>query len=327
VPPALRFGVIGTARVVPYGLVQPAQSLRDVNVEAVASRSIEKARSFAALHGIPRAFGSYEQLLEDENIDAVYIALPTALHPDWVRRAIEAGKHVLCEKPLAPNARVALELVQCAREHNRVLQEGMHIRYLRKLHRQRELVASGEFGRPLRIEACFRVPRIPMADGDFRLRFELGGGAALDLGCYAVSCLRCVAGAEPAVLAVGHRCVAPQVDRWMRAKCRFPSGAEGVAECGFRGWYAPRLAVEVKCERGWIKWEKAGLACKKDGRVVHEAIPDDWTYQLQIEAFLKSTRGEPSAAPQPEDAVANARVLDAMYAAAGLAPRPTMLRK
>jgi len=309
--------------VVSYGLVQPARSVPNVKVEAVASRSIDKARSFASLHTIPRAFGSYEQLLDDKGIDAVYIALPTALHAHWVRRALEAGKHVLCEKPLASTAQAAQELVQCARESKRVLQEGMHVRYLRKLQRQRELVASGDFGRPLRIEASFRAPRIPMAEGDFRLRFELGGGAGLDLGCYAVSCLRYVAGSEPAVLAARHRRVAPQVDRWMRATCRFPSGAEGGVECGFRGWYSPRVGVDVRCERGWVKWEKAGLVHNNEGRVVHEAIPDNWTFQLQIQAFAKSTRGEPSDALPPEDAVANARVLDAMYEAAGLAPRPT----
>lgn len=317
---------MGTARVVPYALVQPAHEVPDVSVEAVASRSIERARSFAARHGIPRAFGSYEELLGDKNIDAVYIALPTALHTGWTRRAIEAGKHVLCEKPLAPSAQVAQELVEFAQERGRVLQEGMHIRYLRKLRRQRELVASGEFGRPLRFEACFRVPWIPMAAGDFRLCYELGGGAGLDLGCYAVSCLRYVTGYEPVVLAAEYRRVAPQVDRWMRAQCRFPSGAEGVIECGFRGWYMPRIGIAIQCERGGVKWEKAGLACTKAGRLVHEAIPDDSTYRLQIEAFAKAARGDFSAVLPLDDAVATARVLDAMYAAAGLAPRPIALQ-
>jgi predicted dehydrogenase len=322
----LRFGVIGTARVVSYGLVQPARSVPDLQVEAVASRSIEKARSFASLHTIPLAFGSYEQLLDDKSIDAVYIALPTALHAEWVRKALEAGKHVLCEKPLTSTAEAAQELEECAREHNRVLQEGMHVRYLRKLERQRELVASGDLGRPLRMEAYFRAPRIPMSDNDFRLCFELGGGAGLDLGCYAVSCLRYVAGGEPEVLAARHRRAAAQVDRWMRAKCRLPSGADGVIECGFRGWYLPRVGVEVSCERGWVKWDKDGLVVKRGGRVAHEPLPNDWTFQLQLEAFAKRTRGEPSAAPPPGDAVANARVLDAMYKAAGLLPRPTTVR-
>ena len=321
--PALRIGVIGTARVVPAGLVQPAQGVSDVRIEAVASRSFETARSFAAAHGIRRSFGSYQELLDDREIDAVYVALPTVLHAEWVRRALESGKHVLCEKPLAPNAAVAQQLVACARENHRVLLEGMHVRYLRKLHRQRELVAGGAFGRLRRIESCFRVPKIPMAGGDFRLRFELGGGSGLDLGCYAVSGLRYVAGEEPEVLKVSCRRAAPQVDRWMRAVCRLPSGAEGVAECGFRGWYSIRLGVAVECEGGWIRWEQGGLVHKNGSETVHEAIPDDWTYQLQLQAFVDSARGKPSAALPPDDAVANASILDQMYAAAGLAPRPT----
>lgn len=311
---------------VAYGLVQPVQGVSDVKVEGVASRSLEKAQAFAGAHGIPRSYGSYQALLDDEEIDAVYVALPTALHGEWVRRALEAGKHVLCEKPLAANATVAQELETCAKEHQRVLLEGLHVRYLQKLRRQRELVAGAEFGRLLRIEACFRVPRVPMADGDFRLRYELGGGAGLDIGCYAASCLRYVAGEEPQVRSATCRRASSQVDRWMKAVCRLPSGAEAVIECGFRGWFSRRLTIEVKCERGWIKWEEGGLVHKNGERVVHEAIADNWTYQLQLQAFVDSIRGRPSEALPPEDAVANARVLDAMYAAAGLAPRPSAVR-
>jgi predicted dehydrogenase len=317
----LRFGAIGTARVVPYGLVQPARSVPNVTVEAVASRSLEKARSFAALHGIQQSFGSYQELLDSKDINAVYIALPTALHAEWVRKALEAGKDVLCEKPLAVTERVAKELVLCSRSHNRVLHEAMHIRYLQRLHRQREIVRGGELGRPIRVESCFRVPRVPMADGDFRLVFELGGGAGLDLGVYAVSCLRFMTGEEPEVTGARCKLAAPDVDRWMRATCRFPSGIEGIAECGFRGWYMPRLGVAVECERGWIKWDKAGLVYKKGTKVVREAVPTDWTYQHQIQSFLRSIRQEPTDMVSPDDSVANARVIDAMYAKAGLRPR------
>ena len=97
----IRFGVLGTARVVSYGLLAPAREMRDVEVVGVASRTLEKARDFANAHGISEAFGSYDALLRFPNVDAVYIALPTALHYEWARRALEAGKHVLCEKPLA----------------------------------------------------------------------------------------------------------------------------------------------------------------------------------------------------------------------------------
>jgi predicted dehydrogenase len=320
----IRFGVLGTARVVPYGLLAPAKVAPGVKVSGIASRTPQKAEAFAARHGIRLSFGSYEALLESSEIDAVYIALPPSLHYEWARRAIEAGKHVLCEKPLAENAQLAQELALYATQHGRVLVEGMHIRYLDKLRRQRELVAGGEFGRLLRIESCFRTPYTPMAKDDFRLRFELGGGAALDVGCYAVSCLRYVAGEEPEILSVRHKCSSPQIDRWMSAAVRFPSGLEGVVEFGVRGFYLPRAGVWVTYENGRIKWDGKGLALEKNGKVIHEALATRSTYQLQLEAFAKSVRGEKSNALPPDDAVLTARVLDDMYQKAGLALRGTL---
>ena len=313
-----RFGVLGTARVVPYALLAPAKEMPGVEVSGIASRTLSKAEEFAARHGIQRSFASYEALLEARDIDAVYIALPPALHYDWARRAIEAGKHVLCEKPLAANARLAQELVLSARRYDRVLVEGMHVRYLDRLRRQRELVADGEFGRPLRIESCIRTPYMRIAKDDFRLSFALGGGAALDVGCYAVSCLRYVAGEEPEVLSVSHKLSNPQVDRWMRGILRFPSGLEGVVEFGFRGLYTPRDRIAVTCENGWINWDRGRLMHAKDGNVIRESFAAKSTFQLQLEEFVKSVRGEESNALSPDDAVLTARVLDAMYEKAGL---------
>jgi predicted dehydrogenase len=319
----IRFGVLGTARVVPYALLAPAKEMPGVEVAGVASRTLQKAEDFAATHGIQRGFGSYEALIESSDIDAVYIALPPALHYDWTLRAIEAGKHVLCEKPLAENAHLAQELALSAKRHGRVLVEGMHGRYADRLRRQRELIAGGEFGRLLRIESCLRTPYMRMAKDDFRLRFELGGGAALDLGCYAVSFLRYIAGEEPEVMSVRHRCSSPQVDRWMRAMLRFPSGAEGVVEFGFRGFYMPRGGVVVTCENGWIKSDGEDLVHSKNGNEVREAFPPKSTFQTQLEEFAKSVRGEESMALPPDDAVLTARVLDAMYEKTGLALRGT----
>ncbi len=317
----IRIGVLGTARVAPYGILAPAKETPGVEVIGIASRTPRKAEEFAARHGIRHSFGSYEALLESADIDAVYIALPTALHHEWARRSMEAGKHVLCEKPLAENAQSAADLIRCASEHGRVLFEGMHVRFLDKLRRHRELVAGGEFGRLLRIESCFRTPYVPMPKDDFRLRFELGGGAALDVGCYAASCLRYVAGEEPEILSVSHKCISPQIDRWMRATLRFPSGVEGVLEFGFRGLYLPRDGVVTVFENGRIKWNGKGLALERNGDKTIEAFPARSTFQTQLEAFAKSIKGENSNALPAEDAVLTARVLDAMYEKAGLALR------
>ena len=138
----ISIGVLGTARIVPYGLLEPAKETSGVEVTAIASRTPKKAEDFAARHGIQRAFGSYEALLESTDVDAVYIALPTGLHYEWAGRALEAGKHVLCEKPLAENAQQAQSLFQLAKQRGLVLVEAMHIRNLERLRRQRELVAA-----------------------------------------------------------------------------------------------------------------------------------------------------------------------------------------
>jgi predicted dehydrogenase len=319
--PVLRFGVLGAARVVPYGLVQPARATAGIEVRAIASRSLARAQALAAAEGIPQAFGSYESLLDSTEIDAVYLALPPALHARWTRLALDAGKHVLCEKPLAPTASLAASLVHYARARRLVLQEGMHVQFFAALRRQRELATSGAFGRIRRIESCCRFPALPVAADDFRLRFELGGGAGLDLGCYAVSVLRHIANEEPEVIATEHRCETRDVDCWMRATLRLPSGADAVAECGFKGPYTPRFGVTVTCERGSIAWDQQGLVCTRDGYTTREPMPPTWTYQRQLQIFAARTRGAATDAWPLDDAVATARVLDAMYARAGLAPR------
>jgi len=223
----------GNARVVPYGLLAPAKETQGVEVVGIASRTPQKAEEFAARHGIPRGFGSYEALLESGDIDAVYIALPPALHFDWVRRAIEAGKHVLCEKPLAENAQLAQELMLCARQHGRVLVEAMHIRYLDRLRRQRELVAGGEFGRLLRIESCFerriRVWRrmISACASNWRRRCARRG-----LLCGQLFAVRGRRGARNPVGAVQ---VQQSSNRSLDARhAAIPIWVEGAVEFGFR---------------------------------------------------------------------------------------------
>ena len=228
---------------------------------------------------------------------------------------------MLCEKPLATNAGLAEELTLLAKQRDLCLVEAMHIHYMERLRRQRVLLASGQFGRLLRVEACFRTPYMRMSKDDFRLRFELGGGAALDVGCYAVSCLRYLAGEEPEIVSVEHKCSSPQIDRWMRATLRFPSGAGGIAEFGFRGFYVPRGDVSVICEKGSIKWRGHGLALEKDGTAVREEMTATPTYRRQLEAFKNLLEGQASTAPAPDDAVSTARVVDAIYKTAGLLSR------
>jgi predicted dehydrogenase len=314
----IRIGLLGAARVAESAIVHPARQTPCVELDAVASRTAAKAEAFARGHGVPRWYGSYEALLDDPAIDAIYLAFPTALHAPWTERALAAGKHVLCEKPLAANAAEAGHLAACAAARGRVLLEAMQTRYSSRLRRQRAFIADGLLGRVWRIDACFRVPKIPMAPGDFRLDFSLGGGAALDLGCYAATCLRYLAGEDPVVQSSRARLAVPHVDRWMRADVEFPSGIRGSAECGFRGWYTRRVGVRVEGERGWIQWSTRGLKGRVDGRAVDEPTAPDWLQQRQLEAFIRACRGERGEALPLEDSIGAARMIDDMYRKAGL---------
>jgi predicted dehydrogenase len=317
----LRIGILGAARVAPCALIEPAHRVGGIAVVAVASRSLEKAQAFATSYAVPKTFDSYASLLADEEIDAVYVALPPSLHAEWTMRAFDHGKHVLCEKPMAMHAPQGEEMAARARASGCVLQEAMHTHFSRVFQRQRDLVRDGTLGRIVRIASTLRLPNVPMIDGDFRMQARLGGGAGMDLGCYAAAGLRYIAGEEPDVVDAMCRSRVPEIDDWMQASVVLPSGATGVIECGFHGEFAPRLAVEIDCERGTIRRGAGGLVVTRDGQASHEAVSLVNTYEQQLEAFVRQIRGEPSNAPAPEEAIRTARVLDAMYQRAGLAPR------
>lgn len=317
----VRIGLLGASRAAVKGIIEPARRTPGVRIEAIASRSREKASAFARTHSIPRALGAYDALLDDPSIDAVYIGLPTALHSAWTLRALERGKHVLCEKPLAVNASLARLVTSVARKRGLVLQEGLQFRFLPTLRRQLEIARGGTLGSIRNLVSIFRHPGIPMAANDFRLDFALGGGSALDLGCYAVACLLYVAGEEPQVLTSKAECIRPEVDRWMRSTLKFPSGITGVVECGFRGTFTPSFGLSVECERGTLSWGPRGVVCVREGKAVTEECPSSDPYDAQLAAFLGQVQGEPSETAALERTIATAAVLDAMYERAGLAPR------
>ena len=170
----LRVGTLGAARIAPGALIKPARRVPEVTVTAVAARDPGRARQFAARHGIAVVHDSYEALIADPDIDAVYNPLPNSLHAPWTLRAIAAGKHVLCEKPFASNEAEAAEVADAARSAGLVVMEAFHYRYHPLARRMRDIVA-GELGRLGHVEAalCIPLPRF----SDIRYRFDLAGGA------------------------------------------------------------------------------------------------------------------------------------------------------
>lgn len=318
----LRIGVLGAARITPMALIRPARQVPGVEVVAVAARDNQRARSFAKKHGVARVHSSYAELLADPEIDAIYNPLPNSHHGIWSIRALDAGKHVLCEKPLAANADEAQAMADAAERNQRVLMEAFHWRYHPLAARMRAVVDSGELGTIRHVEAHFAVPLwIP---GDIRYRWDLAGGALMDTGCYAVSILRFLAGAEPEVVRVDAKLSGPNVDRAFAADLRFADGRSGRITCSLfsRTIFQSRARVHGDLGRLDVFNPVAPqlghrLSVYGPSGVRRERVPGPASYTAQLEAFCRAVDGEPIPTPA-EHGVANMRVIDALYRAAGM---------
>ncbi len=322
----LRIGILGAARIAPAALVRPAGELEGVRVAALAARDALRAQRFAARHGIARVHPSYEALIADPELDAIYVPLPNGLHGAWTLRALEAGKHVLCEKPLAANGDEALQMQRAAEESKRVLMEAFHWRYHALAARVRAILDAGELGQLRHVEAalCFPLPLLR----DIRYDLSLAGGATMDAGCYPISLVRFLAGAEPLVVSADARLLRPGVDRYMRAELRFPGGVTGRITASLLSARLIGVSARAVGERGELRllnpiapqfFHRLTLrsaAGRRSERVAGEA-----SYTAQLRAFKRAVE---SGEPLPTDAahaVANMRVIDAIYAAAGLERR------
>jgi predicted dehydrogenase len=221
----LRIGILGAARIAPMALIKPAQRNLEAAVVGVAARDARRAASFAAKHGIERVYTGYDELLADPAIEAVYNPLPNSHHARWTIRALEAGKHVLCEKPFSATVAEAEAMAAAATRTGRVLMEAFHYRYHPLFARMRAIIAAGEIGTVQRFEATFCIPLLRA--GDIRWSRDLAGGALMDTGCYAVHLLRHLAQSEPEVRSARAKWTSGGVDRWLTAELAFPTGAQG----------------------------------------------------------------------------------------------------
>jgi predicted dehydrogenase len=247
----LRIGLLGAAKIAPLALIAPARTNPRAAVVAMAARDAQRARRFAAKHDIARVHNSYEALLADPQVEAIYNPLPNSLHGLWTLRALAAGKHVLCEKPFTANAQEAQRVADAARAAGLVVMEAFHWRYHPLAARLLAIIASGELGALRRVEAqlCFPL----LAPGDIRYRRELAGGAMMDAGCYCVSLVRTLASAEPRVVSARAKLASPGVDRAMEAELAFPSGASGRIVCSLFSWRLLGVSARVTGTRGELR--------------------------------------------------------------------------
>ena len=244
-PSPLRWGLLSTARI-NRALIPPLRKSPRNRLAAVASRSPQKAQEYACQWDIPRAHGSYEDLLADPEIDVIYNSLPNALHAEWTIRAAQAGKHVLCEKPLALTLDEVDAIAAAAQKAGVVVAEAFMYRHHPQTLQARELLASGAIGPLQRVRGAFTF--FLERPGDVRWDPARGGGSLWDVGCYPVSYARTVLAAEP-VEVFGWQTLAPSgVDAAFVGQLRFPGGQMAQFDCGFRSPF--RAEIEIVGEGG-----------------------------------------------------------------------------
>lgn len=322
----VRWGILGAANIALTKVI-PAMRLSPLSqVVAIASRSESKARDAASALGIPRAYGSYEELIADPDVEAIYNPLPNHLHVPWSIRAAEAGKHVLCEKPIALSAAEAREL-RAVRDRTGVqIAEAFMVRTHPQWLAVRELIAAGRVGDLRLIVGHFSYFR--RDSQDIRSRVDWGGGALLDIGCYPITLSRWMFGAEPeAVIAQIERDPDMGIDRLVSALLRFPNG-QATFTCA--GQLVPYQRMHLFGTTARIELEipfnspgnRPARVLVDDGRLFAgesaQAIefPAVDQYALQAERFSEAVRGVGSLPFPLEDAIANMSVIDALFRSA-----------
>jgi len=310
-PGSVRLGIIGTGGILDRFLPGAALSA-PIEVAAIASRDPDRATSAAAVRGIPRAHGSYEALLADAAIDAVYICLPNSMHHDWTMRALEAGKHVLCEKPYSTDPDEVDAAYDLADARRLVLTEGFMWRHgPHALRFVEELPRVGEL-RTIRTTFSFRIE----SEADIRLSAELAGGSLMDVGTYCVNASRLIAGREP-ISAVGIAWPAASgVDDRFSGILDFGDGLAATLTSGFRSEHS---SIEAIGSEGSLRLDDpfAGRATRlvgSDGFDVE--IPRVNPYQLELDDFAAAIRGEHPPRLGRADMLGQSRALRALYESA-----------
>jgi len=313
-------GIISTADIARGSLI-PALEGSDHDVAAISSRDADRARSVADEYGVPRSYGSYEELLEDDGIDGVYNPLPNGLHAEWTKKAADAGLHVLCEKPLTEDAAEAREVVDHCADRGVTLMEAFMYRYHPRTERAAQL-AREELGEIRSVNASFKFPLYGRPE-DVRLDPDLAGGSLMDVGCYAVSAARLFLGEPDRAYAHTDDSRGSGVDTELAGVLEYESGASARVACGFDTQLVQRYRVEAT--DGWIEVrdafdapteEPVELEYRIDGRHGVETFDAIDQYRLEVDHFEASIEAGEDPRTGGAEAIANMRVIDALYESA-----------
>jgi predicted dehydrogenase len=326
----LRIGVLSTAKIGLKKVIPGMQRGHSTEVTAIASRSLASAQKAAAELNIPKAYGSYEELLADAGLDAVYIPLPNDLHVEWTAKAARAGKHVLCEKPIAMNAEEAETLLPVQQETGVKIAEAFMVKLHPEWMRAQELIAHGRIGELRLVTGTFSY--FNADPNNIRNKPENGGGALMDIGCYQVFAARQLFGAEPTrVLALIDRDPATQIDRLTSFLLDFPNGHanftcstqlipyQRVQALGTEGRIELEIPVNIPPDRNVkLLLDEHGDLFGKG--IMTELFPPEEggidQYSLQGDAFAQAIFDNTEVPVPLTAAIQNMKVIDALFRSA-----------
>jgi predicted dehydrogenase len=314
---AIRWGILSTAdinrKVIPGAKASPK-----VDLVGVASRTQDRAEQYASWWEIPRAYGGYEALLADDEIDAVYISLPNTLHVEWSIKALEAGKHVLCEKPLSRHPEDVIAAFDTADRTGRLLSEAFMWRHNPQTARLKELVDQGAIGELRLVRSTFSYSLYD--ESNIRLQPEVEGGAVMDVGCSNVSGSRFLAGGEPERV-FGEAWYGPTGTDWVFAgTMRFPGNVIATFDCGTA--LTNRDELEAIGSEGSLfvddPWHclQPGIELRRDGDVERIELEQVDSYRLELENMSDAIRGQSELLLAREDAMGQARAVEALHESA-----------
>lgn len=320
----VRWGVLSTAKIGTEQVIPAMQKGQYAEIAAISSRSLEKAQATAQRLGIPKAYGSYEELLADPDVEAIYNPLPNHLHVSWSIKALEAGKHVLCEKPIALSAGEAQQLVDAAQRHPELkVMEAFMYRFHPQWQKAKELVATGQIGELRTIQTFFSYYNVDPQN--IRNMADIGGGGLMDIGCYPISVSRFIFEAEPRkVVGTVERDPDFGTDRLASAMMEFKKGT-ATFTCSTQ--ISPYQEVLIEGTQGWVKIEipfnpPIDRPCRiwhqQNGTVREISLEIVSHYTIQGDLFSQAVLQDTEVPTPIEDAVANMKVIDAIFQSADL---------
>ncbi len=314
----MRWGILSTANIGRAAVIPAIQASRNGEVVAVASRELEKAQAFATKLNIPKAYGSYQALLEAADVDAIYIPLPNSLHREWTIKAAEKGKHILCEKPLALNAQECQEMEAAARQHGVRLMEAFMYRYHPRTQKVLEMVRAGVLGELRLIHSAFTF-RLTRPD-NIRLKPELGGGSLMDVGCYCVNIIRTAAGAEPVSVQCFARWSQSGVDEQLVGTLGFSNGLLAQFDCALtmerrEDYVLAGTDATLTVSNAFLPGKADTVIDERRGRgeAKQHLVKGADEYQLMVEDFVDCVTQNKPFRYEADEAAANMRVIETLY--------------